>query len=94
MGLRGWSFRTLGNWYRIFSVEVTPDQPVIDRGPYRLLRHPGHAGTAMACTGIGVASANWAGLAVLAVLPLALVVWRTRTEETVLISVLGDRYRR
>jgi protein-S-isoprenylcysteine O-methyltransferase Ste14 len=94
MGLRGWSFRTLGNCYRSFSVEVSPDQPVIDRGPYRLLRHPGHAGMAMACTGIGVASANWVGLAVLTALPLALVLWRIRTEETALIAVLGDRYRR
>lgn len=94
MGLRGWSFRTLGDCYRTLSVEVSPDQPVIDRGPYRWLRHPGHAGMVLTCTGIGAGSANWVGLAVLATLPLALVLWRTRTEESALVAVLGDRYRR
>ena len=40
-----------------------------------------------------VASANWAGLAAIVVLPLAAVLWRIHAEETALLGTLGDRYR-
>lgn len=93
IGLRGWSFRALSGWYRSFTVTVSPGQPVIDTGPYRVLRHPGHAGAALAGVGIGMASANWIGLAALMVLPLVLVLWRTRVEEAALMATLGERYR-
>ncbi|HVV20258.1 MAG TPA: isoprenylcysteine carboxylmethyltransferase family protein [Pseudonocardiaceae bacterium] len=93
IGLRGWSFRALSGWYRSFTVTVSPGQPVIDTGPYRVLRHPGHAGAALVGVGIGVASANWIGLAALMVLPLALILWRTRVEEAALMATLGERYR-
>ncbi|GIH19910.1 methyltransferase family protein [Rugosimonospora africana] len=92
-GLRELAIRTLGGWYCSFTVRVAPDQPVIAAGPYRLLRHPGHAGMLMVCVGAGLVSANWVGLSVLAALTLALVLWRTRVEETALLATLGDRYR-
>lgn len=94
MILRGWSFRTLGRRYAGFTVAVSPDQPLIDTGPYRVLRHPAHAGSALVTTGIGLTSANWLGLLVLVALPAALVLWRTRVEEAALVAALGDRYRR
>ena len=43
IGLRGWSFRALGGRYFNFSIAVMPDQAVVTTGPYRVLRHPGHA---------------------------------------------------
>jgi protein-S-isoprenylcysteine O-methyltransferase Ste14 len=92
-GLRELAFRALDERYCSFAVKVTPDQPLIATGPYRLLRHPGHAGMLLVCVGVGTASANWVGLAVLTVLPLALVLWRARVEETALLATLGDRYR-
>ena len=53
------------------TVMVGPDQPVVTAGPYRLLHHPSYTGVLLACAGIGLASANWVGLAGLALLPLA-----------------------
>jgi protein-S-isoprenylcysteine O-methyltransferase Ste14 len=40
-----------------------------------------------------LASANWAGLATITLLPLAMVVWRIRIEENALLTTLGERYR-
>jgi protein-S-isoprenylcysteine O-methyltransferase Ste14 len=60
--LRGWSFKTLGEYFT-FNVMVSSDQPVVTSGPYRLLRHPSYTGLLMFSAGIGVASANWVGLA-------------------------------
>jgi protein-S-isoprenylcysteine O-methyltransferase Ste14 len=90
--LRGWSFKALGEYFT-HTVMVSSDQPVITTGPYRLLRHPGYTGFLLACTGVGLASANWAGLAAMALLPLAVILWRIHVEENALLTTLGDRYR-
>ncbi len=90
--LRGWSIMTLGDYFT-GRVMVSADQPVITAGPYRVLRHPSYTGFLLACAGVGLASANWAGLAAMAVLPLALILWRIHAEENALLTTLGDRYR-
>jgi protein-S-isoprenylcysteine O-methyltransferase Ste14 len=92
IALRGWSFKALGEYFT-HTVMVSPDQPVVSAGPYRLLRHPSYTGVLLASTGIGLASANWVGLAGLALLPLALILWRIHIEENALLATLGDRYR-
>jgi protein-S-isoprenylcysteine O-methyltransferase Ste14 len=90
--LRGWSIKTLGDYFT-FTVMVSSDQPVIKAGPYRTLRHPGYTGILLACAGIGLASANWVGLAGAVLVPLALLMIRIRIEEHALLATLGDRYR-
>jgi protein-S-isoprenylcysteine O-methyltransferase Ste14 len=90
--LRGWSFKTLGRYFT-YTVMVSSDQPVVTNGPYHLLRHPSYTGVLLACMGIGLASANWAGLAALTLLPLAILLWRIHIEENALLAALGDRYR-
>jgi protein-S-isoprenylcysteine O-methyltransferase Ste14 len=93
VGLRGWSFRALEGRYFNFAITVSPDQAVVTRGPYRLLRHPGHSGILLVCMGFGLASANWVALAAATLLPLAVIVWRIRVEENALVATLGERYR-
>ena len=93
LGLRGWSFRALRGRYFNFAITVSPGQAVVTSGPYRLLRHPGHAGFLLISMGFGLASANWVTLAAATLLPLAMLVWRIRVEENALVAVLGDRYR-
>ena len=90
--LRGWSIMTLGEYFT-GSVAVSSDQPVVTAGPYRVLRHPSYTGILLAFTGIGLASANWVGLAAMAVFPLAGILLRIRTEERALLVTLGDPYR-
>ena len=92
LGLRGWSFAALGR-YSTYAIVVSPVQPVIATGPYRLLRHPSYAGALLICSGAGLMSANWAGVAAMTLLPLAVTVWRIRLEENALLAGLGDRYR-
>jgi protein-S-isoprenylcysteine O-methyltransferase Ste14 len=90
--LRGWSFKTLGQYFT-HTVMVSADQPVIATGPYRVLRHPSYTGILLAALGIGLAAANWAGLAVVLVLTLTPLLWRIHNEETALMATLGSRYR-
>ena len=55
LGLRAWSMRTLGASYsRTLRVETS--QRVVDRGPYRYVRHPGYAGSLLIWTGFALTS--------------------------------------
>jgi protein-S-isoprenylcysteine O-methyltransferase Ste14 len=90
--LRGWAFKTLGQYFT-HTVMVSADQPVIARGPYRVLRHPSYTGLLLAAAGVGLAAANWAGLGGVLLLTLTPLLWRIHTEETALLATLGGRYR-
>jgi protein-S-isoprenylcysteine O-methyltransferase Ste14 len=72
---------------------VSPDQPVVTNGPYRMVRHPAYAGGLLICIGVGLMSANWVGLAAMTLLPLAVIVWRIHIEENALLTTLDGRYR-
>ena len=92
IGLRGWSFAALGR-YSTYGIVVSPAQPVVATGPYRWLRHPSYTGGLLICSGAGLMSANWAGVAAMTLLPLAVTVWRIHLEEHALLAGLGERYR-
>jgi protein-S-isoprenylcysteine O-methyltransferase Ste14 len=93
VALRLWSFHALGQYFT-FSVRVSPDQPVVTAGPYRLLRHPGYAGGMLATLGVGFMWGNWVSAATLVLFTLVFVVWRIHIEECALLASLGERYRR
>ena len=90
--LRWSSFWALGQYFT-FTVNVSADQPIINIGPYRIVRHPGYAGGLLAMLGIGVIYANWVGLAGFVVPCLLIVVWRIRIEEAALLRTAGEPYR-
>ena len=78
--LRWWCFVVLGRYFTVV-VTTASDQVVVDRGPYRFLRHPSYTGLLLALLCCGVMVGNWVGtLAAFAVL-LAAVVYRLRMEE-------------
>jgi protein-S-isoprenylcysteine O-methyltransferase Ste14 len=90
--LRWWSFVSLGKYFTVV-VKTSKDQPVVDRGPYRVLRHPSYTGLLLAFAGFGVMMGNWVSVAGSVGLLLIAVVYRVRIEERALSAALGDRYR-
>jgi protein-S-isoprenylcysteine O-methyltransferase Ste14 len=90
--LRWWSFMSLGRYFTVV-VRTSADQPVVDRGPYRVLRHPSYAGLLLALAGAGLALGNWVGTAGAVGVVLLAVIYRLRIEERALTAALGDRYR-
>jgi protein-S-isoprenylcysteine O-methyltransferase Ste14 len=92
MGLRWWSFRTLGRYFT-FDVMTSTDQPVITTGPYRIVRHPSYAGLLLIFTGIVIMYANWLSLAAMILLALLGLLYRIRVEEAALSATLGEAYR-
>lgn len=92
IGLRQWSFRTLGRYFT-FSVQTSADQPVISTGPYRVLRHPSYAAIVLAVAGIGLFLDDWWALVTVVVATVGGLSYRIRVEEHALVGQLGEAYR-
>src|SRR6185369_10287810 len=62
--LRWWAIITLG---RFFTVDVTiePDHELVERGPFRIVRHPSYTGVLLAFVGLALTLRNWAALLVI-----------------------------
>jgi protein-S-isoprenylcysteine O-methyltransferase Ste14 len=93
IAIRQWAVAVLGQFFTV-DVRVHPGQSVVERGPYRWVRHPAYTGVIMTFVGIGLALGNWAALAVLTVVPIAGLLVRIHVEERALIDGLGEPYRR
>jgi protein-S-isoprenylcysteine O-methyltransferase len=91
MALRWHAIRLLGTSFTC-TVATRPDQPLVQAGPYRWIRHPSYTGGLMTITGVLVALANPISLAAL-ILPIAGYAYRIRVEEEALLCELGDAYR-
>jgi len=92
IALRAWSVIALGRNFTVY-VQVRDEQPVVDTGPYRLLRHPSYTGLLLVCLGIGLALGNWLALVVVVALPTAVILVRIRVEERALLAGIGEPYR-
>jgi protein-S-isoprenylcysteine O-methyltransferase Ste14 len=90
--LRWWSFASLGTYFTVV-VKTSADQPVVERGPYRVLRHPSYTGLLLAMAGGGLMFGNWVSAAGTVGLALVALIYRLRIEERALSAALGDRYR-
>jgi protein-S-isoprenylcysteine O-methyltransferase Ste14 len=85
--------RVLGRFYTR-TLQVVGGQHVVTSGPYRLIRHPGYAGSLLVWTGYCVGVGKWIALLVVGALMLTAYGWRIRAEERMLADVLGEEYRR
>jgi len=90
--LRWWSFASLGSYFTVV-VKTSEDQPVVERGPYRVLRHPSYTGLLLAIAGGGLMLGNWVSAVGATGLVLIALIYRLRIEERALSAALGDRYR-
>jgi protein-S-isoprenylcysteine O-methyltransferase len=89
--LRWWAIIALG---RFFTVDVTieKDHELVERGPFRIVRHPSYTGVLLAFVGFALSLCNWAALLVI-LLPIgAAFIHRMNVEEDALLSALGPRY--
>jgi protein-S-isoprenylcysteine O-methyltransferase Ste14 len=89
--LRVWSIRTLG---RFFTMElgIRKDHALVEKGPYRLIRHPSYTGYLLMLIGIGVAYRSWLAFGIPVGLTIGFLVLRIRQEERLLTQTLGSEY--
>jgi len=89
--LRRHCFRMLGEYFT-YVVQVRADQPVIQRGAYRWIRHPSYTAGMLMFIGIGLSLANSLSFAILLATTVAVYSYRVRLEERALLASMGDRY--
>jgi protein-S-isoprenylcysteine O-methyltransferase Ste14 len=89
--LRRHCWRVLGEWFT-GDVRARAEQPVIDRGAYRWVRHPSYSAGIVMMIGIAVALGSWGSVVVSTVLTVAAYSYRIVVEERALTKALGDRY--
>jgi protein-S-isoprenylcysteine O-methyltransferase Ste14 len=90
-GFRTWAIATLGHFFKIMVV-IQDDHHIVERGPYRHLRHPAYLGSTLAITGFGLTEGDWVSVAILSLGALLAFVIRIRVEERALLDALGEPY--
>lgn len=90
--LRRHCFKTLGEYFT-GDVQARADQPVIDRGAYRFVRHPSYTAGILMLTGIGITLGHWISLALLFIVSVAVYSYRIAIEERALVETIGEPYR-
>ncbi len=91
VAIRWYAIGVLGRYFTR-DVVVSIDQPVVQRGPYRLIRHPAYSGTFLTMLGVGLAMTNWASLVALLLCVFLGHTYRVRIEEKTLVRMIGEPY--
>ncbi len=89
--IRQWTIVVLGQFFSL-TVRVAEDHKVVDKGPYRLVRHPSYTGIMITFTGLGLAVQSWPALLVLLLVFGVAYGYCMRVEEATLASELGEEY--
>ena len=90
--LRRHCFRMLGTSFT-GDVRASPDQQVVTRGAYGLLRHPSYTAAIVMNTGMGIALGSWASIVILVVASFLIYSYRMTVEEHALLAAIGEPYR-
>ena len=89
--LRRHCWRMLGKHFT-GDVKADVDQPVIQDGMYRWVRHPSYTGGMLMYLGIGLALTSWLSIVIIVTAGAAAYYYRVGVEERALQSALGSRY--
>jgi protein-S-isoprenylcysteine O-methyltransferase Ste14 len=75
-----------------YAVRIGDKHELIEKGFYKIIRHPGYLGQFMLFAGIGMALMNWISL-ISMILPIIIVYsYRINVEEKAMIAHFGQKY--
>jgi protein-S-isoprenylcysteine O-methyltransferase len=88
---RWYSAAVLGKYFT-FDVSIQSGHALIQRGPYRYIRHPSYTGALVTLTGFGLTLGNWAGLIIGLLCLGSAYAYRIPIEEAALLGFVGEPY--
>ncbi len=86
-----WARRTLASSYS-GQLSVRTGQPLVQRGPYRMIRHPAYTGYLMVALGLAIGYSSFWGAGALLLLLVPAVVWRIHVEDQLLSTHFGLQF--
>ena len=89
--VRWWAIITLGRFFTV-DVVVEKDHEVVERGPFRFVRHPSYTGVLLAFVGFALTLRNWLALFIILLPIFGVFMRRMKVEEEALSRELGPRY--
>ena len=89
--VRQYAIAILGRFFSL-TVQIAEDHKVVEKGPYRLVRHPSYTGFLITFTGLGLAVQSLGALLVLLLFFSISFGYRMHVEERTLLSGLGQDY--
>jgi protein-S-isoprenylcysteine O-methyltransferase Ste14 len=93
LALRWWAILSLGRSFTV-DVAIAEGQRLVERGLYRVIRHPSYSGSILSFVGFGLVLGNWASLLAVVVPITAAFLYRIGVEERALREGLGEEYAR
>jgi protein-S-isoprenylcysteine O-methyltransferase Ste14 len=89
--LRQWSIAILGRYFS-GTIGTQEGQKVVDKGPYRLVRHPSYTGILLTLVGLGLALQSLGAVLLIILVFVCTFGYRIHIEEKLLIKELGNEY--
>lgn len=87
-----WARRVLGHFYS-GHVSVIEGQPLVQHGPYRIIRHPAYMGYLLISLGISLGFSSLSGFASILFIMLPSVMYRLRVEDRLLAEHFGETWK-
>ncbi|MCM3569791.1 isoprenylcysteine carboxylmethyltransferase family protein [Neobacillus mesonae] len=91
--IRLWAVAVLGRHFSLV-VSVDAEQKIIQKGPFRVIRHPSYTGELLSFIGIGLAFHTWVGSLIMVGFFIIVFGYRMRIEEKALMESFPDDYPR
>jgi len=91
MMLRQWAVRSLGASF-VVRLDVTAEQPLVDGGPYRWIRHPNYSALLAVALGTALSLSSPLAAIVTVTVWLPVTILRIVREERMLLAHFGERY--
>jgi protein-S-isoprenylcysteine O-methyltransferase Ste14 len=90
--IRYQAVKILGEFYTR-TLRIKSNHEIVDRGMYKVIRHPGYLGVLLLFIGAGIAVVNLIAIIVIPVILISAYIYRIQTKEKMLQQSFDESYR-
>lgn len=92
LAVRWWAVISLRRFFTV-DVAIHADHRLVQKGPYRHIRHPAYAGCLLSFAGLAICGSSWLSILVILAPITGAFLYRIRVEERALLNAFPSEYR-